>query len=179
MRLDHRRLGLIMGGETVSFDLLIKGALVFTGPALRADVGVSEGRISAVEPRLPTQTAGEVLDAAGLMLCPGFIDLHAHTALEPFRDPPLGLLERARADIDITFDQYPYGAGSTVLSALLPPWAQEGGPYDTLVRLANPDQREAMQRDIERGLPHFQRYPVFPCQVLDDPVEVAAGERAR
>jgi N-acyl-D-aspartate/D-glutamate deacylase len=179
MRLDHRRLGLIMGGETVSFDLLIKGALVFTGPALRADVGVSEGRISAVEPRLPTQTAGEVLDAARLVLCPGFIDLHAHTALEPFRDPRLGLLERARADIDITFDQYPYGAGSTVLSALLPPWAREGGPYDTLVRLANPDQREAMQRDIERGLPHFQRYPVFPCQVLDDPVEVAAGERAR
>src|SRR5215213_6277876 len=89
MRLDHRRLGLIMGGETVSFDLLIKGALVFTGPALRADVGVSEGRISAVEPRLPTQTAGEVLDAARLVLCPGFIDLHAHTALEPFRDPRL------------------------------------------------------------------------------------------
>src|SRR5688500_12271887 len=66
---DHR-------GETVAFDLLIKGAQVFTGdgPALRADVGVSEGRISAVEPRLPTQTAGEVLDAAGLVLCPGFID---------------------------------------------------------------------------------------------------------
>jgi Amidohydrolase family len=81
---DHR-------GETVSFDILIKGALVFTGdgPALRADVGVADGRISAVEPRLPTQTAGEVLDAAGLMLCPGFIDMHAHTALESFRDPRL------------------------------------------------------------------------------------------
>src|SRR5215208_138695 len=110
MRLDHRRLGLIMGGETVSFDLLIKGALVFTGPALRADVGVSEGRISAVEPRLPTQTAGEVLVAAGLMLCPGFFALHSHTALEPFLDLPLGLLERARADIEITFYHYPYGA---------------------------------------------------------------------
>jgi hypothetical protein len=30
VRLDHRRLGLIIGDETVSFDLLIKGALVFT-----------------------------------------------------------------------------------------------------------------------------------------------------
>src|SRR5918911_3381461 len=80
-----------MGGETVSFDLLIRGALVFTGddPALQADVGVADGRISAVEPRLPTQTSGEVLDASGLMLCPGFIDMHAHTALESFRDPRL------------------------------------------------------------------------------------------
>src|ERR671920_1128617 len=77
--------------ETVSFDLLIKGALVYTGegPALGADVGVADGRISAVEPHLPTQTAGKVLDAAGLMLCPGFIDMHAHTALESFRDPRL------------------------------------------------------------------------------------------
>ena len=64
--------------------------------------------------------------------------------------------ERARADIDITFDQYPYGAGSTVLAALLPPWAQEGGPSDTLVRLADPDQREAMQRDVEQGLPGWE-----------------------
>ncbi|HEX5913027.1 MAG TPA: amidohydrolase family protein, partial [Rubrobacter sp.] len=75
----------------MSFDLVIKGAQVFPGdgPALRADVGVEDGRISAVESRLPTKTTGEVLDAAGLMLCPGFIDMHAHTALESFRDPRL------------------------------------------------------------------------------------------
>ena len=331
----------------MSFDLLIRGARVFTGygPALRADVGVADGRISAVEPRLPTEGAGEVIDAAGLMLCPGFIDMHAHTALESFRDsrlepkvsqgfttelinpdglapapvseerldarrdylrplegagperwtwstfaeyldaladtrpavtlvpsighnavrgfvmgganrqpdreelrrmreevrlgleagartlsfgliyipgvfsrteelvelaeeaapfgaplvphvrnegdgvleavgemvevarrsgaplhlshlkvvgnpdlvePLLELLERARADIDITFDQYPYGAGSTVLTSLLPPWAQEGGPSDTLARLADQDQRRAMQRAIEGGLPGWE-----------------------
>jgi N-acyl-D-amino-acid deacylase len=68
----------------MSFDLLIKGALVFTGesPTLRADVGVADGRISAVEPHLLTQTAGKVLDAAGLMLCPGFIDLHARRCID-------------------------------------------------------------------------------------------------
>jgi N-acyl-D-amino-acid deacylase len=71
-------------------------------------------------------------------------------------EPLLELLERASADIDITFDQYPYGAGSTVLSALLPPRAQEGGASDTLARLGDSDQREAMQRDIERGLPGWE-----------------------
>ena len=91
VRLGHREPGLILGGERVSFDLLIKGAQVFSGdgPALRADVGVADGRISAVEPRLPKESAEEVIDAAGLMLCPGFIDMHAHTALESFRDPRL------------------------------------------------------------------------------------------
>src|ERR671921_1981227 len=333
--------------EAVSFDLLIKGALVYTGegPALGADVGVADGRISAVEPHLPTQTAGKVLDAAGLMLCPGFIDMHAHTALESFRDPRLepkvaqgfttelinpdglapapvsedrfkarrdylrplegpgperwtwstfaeyldalagtrpaitlvpsighnavrdfimgganrqpgreelrrmreevrlgfeagartlsfgliympgafseteelvelakeaarfgaplvprvrneadgvieavgemievarrsgaplhlshlkvvgnprlvepllGFLEEASSEVDITFDQYPYGAGSSVLAALLPPWAQEGGVSAMLRRLEDATQREAMKRDVERGLPGWE-----------------------
>ncbi|HSK99181.1 MAG TPA: D-aminoacylase [Rubrobacteraceae bacterium] len=330
----------------MALDLLIKGARVFPGdgPALPADVGISGGRIGAVEPSLPAKNAAEVIDAAGLMLCPGFIDMHAHTALESFRDPRLvpkvaqgfttevvnpdglapapvavearegrraylqplegpgpstwpwstfseylealeatrpattlvpsighnavrdlvmggadrrpdreevlamrrevrlgieagartlsfgliympgafsetgelvelaeeaapfgaplvphvrteadgvlgavgemievarrsgaplhlshlkvvgnpelvepllGLIEEASADVDITFDQYPYGAGSTVLSSLLPPWAQAGGASDTLERLEDPGQREAMVRDVERGLPDW------------------------
>jgi N-acyl-D-amino-acid deacylase len=352
----------------VAFDLLIRGAQVFTGDgrAFQADVGVADGRISALEPSLPAQNAGEVFDAVGLMLCPGFIDMHAHTALESFRDPrlepkvaqgfttelinpdglapapvsedrldarrdylrplegpgperwtwstfveyldalagtrpattlvpsighnavrdfvmgganrqpdreelqrmreevrvgleagartfsfgliympgafsqteelvelaeeaaPFGaplvphvrneadgvleavnemvevarrsgaplhlshlkvvgkpdlveplleLLEHARADIDITFDQYPYGAGSTVLSALLPPWAQEGGPSDTLARLADQDQREAMQRDIEGGLPGWENV-YKACGAEGIVVTHAAGQGA-
>jgi N-acyl-D-amino-acid deacylase len=330
----------------MNFDSLIKGAIVFPGdgPGIRADVAIAGDRIAAVERSLPTGSAAEVIDAAGLMLCPGFIDMHAHTALEPFRDPrlepkvaqgfttevinpdglapapvaeggregrrsylrplegpgpeawrwstfseylealeevrpattlvpsighnavrefvmdavdrqphpeelramreevrlgleagartfsfgliytpgvfseteellelareaaPFGaplvphvrteaggvlqavgemievarrsgaplhlshlkvvgnaelvepllaLIEEARADVDITFDQYPYGAGSTVLSSLLPPWAHAGGPYDTLRRLDDPGQREAMARDVEQGLPNW------------------------
>jgi N-acyl-D-amino-acid deacylase len=75
----------------MTFDLLIKGATVFPGdgPGVRADVGIAGDRIAVVERSLPTNTAAEVIDAAGLMLCPGFIDMHAHTALEPFRDPRL------------------------------------------------------------------------------------------
>jgi N-acyl-D-amino-acid deacylase len=331
----------------LAFDLLIEGALVLPGEgrARRADVGVSDGRIAAVGPSLPAEATGEVLDATGLMLCPGFVDMHAHSALEPFRDPRLapkvaqgfttelinpdglspapvaddrrddrrtylralegpgpeswewttlpeyldklsrarpattlvpsighnavrdlvmgwdrrrptfgeleamrqqvrsgleagartlsfglvympgafseteelvelakeaarfgaplvphvrnegdgvieavgemievarrsgaplhlshlkvvgnprlvepllGLLEAASSEIDITFDQYPYGAGSSVLLALLPPWAQEGGVSATLQRLEGGAQREAMKRDIERGLPGWE-----------------------
>jgi N-acyl-D-amino-acid deacylase len=331
----------------LAFDLLIQGAWVVPGegPARRTDVGVSDGRIAAVGSSLPAGTARKVLDATGLMLCPGFIDMHAHSALEPFRDPRLtpkvaqgfttevinldglapaplaedrrddrrtylralegpgperwvwttfpeylgalaearpattlvpsighnavrdvvmgwarrrptpeeleamkqqvrlgfeagartlsfgliympgafseteelvelakeaarfgaplvphvrneadgvieavgemievarrsgaplhlshlkvvgnprlvepllALLEKTSSEVDITFDQYPYGAGSTVLSALLPPWAQEGGTSTMLERLGNATQREAMRRDVERGLPGWE-----------------------
>src|SRR5215211_8892831 len=75
----------------MAFDVLIKGARVFPGdgPALRADVGIAGDRIAAFEHSLPATNTAEVIDAAGIMLCPGFIDMHAHTALEPFRDPRL------------------------------------------------------------------------------------------
>jgi N-acyl-D-amino-acid deacylase len=330
----------------MAFSVVIKGAEVFPGdgPGSRADVGIAGDRIAAVESALPSNGAEEVIDASGLMLCPGFIDMHAHTALEPFRDPrlepkvaqgfttevinpdglapapvseggreerkaylrplegpgpqtwawstfpeyldaleearpattlvpsighnavrelvmgaadrrpdpeelramreevrlgleagartfsfgliylpgvfseteelvelareaaPFGaplvphvrteaggvlgavgemievarrsgaplhlshlkvvgnpelvepllaLIDEASADVDVTFDQYPYGAGSTVLSSLLPPWAHAGGPSDTLRRLDDPGQREAMARDAERGLPDW------------------------
>jgi N-acyl-D-amino-acid deacylase len=331
----------------LAFDLLIQGPRLLPGegPARQSDVGVSDGRIAAVESSLPAGAAREVLDATGLMLCPGFVDMHAHSALEPFRDPRLmpkvaqgfttevinpdglapaplaedrgddrrtylralegpgperwawttfpeyldalaearpattlvpsvgrnavrdlvmgwarrgptpeeleamrkqvrfsfeagartlsfgliympgafseteelvelakeaarfgaplvphvrneadgvieavgemievarssgaplhlshlkvvgnprlvepllALLEEASSEVDITFDQYPYGAGSSVLSALLPPWAQEGGTSTTLERLGDATQREAMRRDVERELPGWE-----------------------
>ncbi|MGF1471746.1 MAG: amidohydrolase family protein [Rubrobacteraceae bacterium] len=353
----------------MDFELLIRGARVFPGDgaARQADVGVSGSRIAAVDFDLPTENAAEMVDATGLMLCPGFIDMHAHSALEPFRDPRLepkiaqgfttevinpdglapapvtedrrddrrsylqalegpgpeqwnwttfaeyldaladarpattlvpsighnavrdcvmgganrepdpeelramrqevrlgleagartlsfglvympgafsdtgelvelakeaaifgaplvphvrneadgvleavgemvevsrrsgaplhlshlkvignpelvepllGLIERAQTDVDITFDQYPYGAGSTVLSALLPPWAQEGGARDTLARLEDPGQREAMERDVEQGLPGWENV-YKACGAESITIAHAAQERVR
>lgn len=66
-------------------------------------------------------------------------------------DPLLTLIDEAGHDIDLSFDQYPYGAGSTLLSALLPAWAQEGGPYQTLQRLRDRDERRAIRRAVEHG----------------------------
>jgi N-acyl-D-aspartate/D-glutamate deacylase len=70
----------------MTFDVLIKSARVFPGdsPALLTDVGIAGDRITTVEHSLPATNAAEVIDATGLMLCPGFIDMHAHTAPESF-----------------------------------------------------------------------------------------------
>ena len=52
---------------------------------------------------------------------------------------------------DISLDTYPYLAGSTYLSALLPSWAAEGGPATTLARLSDTDIRERIRVDLEEN----------------------------
>ena len=51
-----------------------------------ADVLIEEGKISAVEPNLQQKVQGlkalTTIDAKGLLVCPGFVDLHVH-----FREP--------------------------------------------------------------------------------------------
>ena len=61
----------------------------------------------------------------------------------------LGKISAARAQgLDVTADVYPYIAGSTSLSACLPPWAQEGGGEKMLSRLRDPDLRQRLKKEI-------------------------------
>lgn len=54
----------------------------------------------------------------------------------------LAMLGEARlCGLDVTVDQYPYVAGSTFLSSLLPAWAHEGGTAKMLERLREPATR--------------------------------------
>lgn len=50
-----------------------------------------------------------------------------------------------REGMRLTADQYPYVAGSTMLAAILPPWAHAGGVDATLERLRNEDERGRMK----------------------------------
>jgi N-acyl-D-amino-acid deacylase len=49
----------------------------------------------------------------------------------------------------VSFDQYPYTAGSTMLTALLSPWAREGDTDDIVERLRDDDARDRIRADIE------------------------------
>src|SRR3954453_10285528 len=71
-------------------DLVIRGATVFDGlgnDPIRADVAVRDGRIAAVG-AIPADAA-EVVDAGGLALMPGIIDLHTHYDAQITWDPTL------------------------------------------------------------------------------------------
>jgi N-acyl-D-aspartate/D-glutamate deacylase len=72
-------------------------------------------------------------------------------------DATLAQIEHARrTGVDVTIDAYPYLAGSTMLRALLPPWANEGGVDALLERLGDQRVRVQITRDYETGLPHWQ-----------------------
>ncbi|MBN1685140.1 MAG: amidohydrolase family protein, partial [Spirochaetales bacterium] len=51
--------------------------------------------------------------------------------------------------VDVTFDQYPYVASSTNLTALLPHWSQEGGAEKLMVYLQDPAMREKMAKELQ------------------------------
>jgi len=61
----------------------------------------------------------------------------------------LNKIKQARASgLDVSADIYPYIAGSTSLSACLPPWAQEGGVEKMLARLRESATRERIKKEI-------------------------------
>lgn len=61
----------------------------------------------------------------------------------------LGLIEEARSrGMDVTCDVYPYSAGSTTLTTILPPWSLEGGIEATLERLADRRTRERIKQEL-------------------------------
>ncbi|MFJ7418584.1 amidohydrolase family protein [Streptomyces uncialis] len=72
-------------------DLVIRNAQVVDGSGAAgypAHVTVRDGRIARIHrDGPPPATTGESLDADGLTLAPGFIDMHAHTDLALLRDP--------------------------------------------------------------------------------------------
>jgi N-acyl-D-amino-acid deacylase len=64
-------------------------------------------------------------------------------------DAVLGKLDAAKAEgLHVTFDQYPYTAGSTMLGAILPTWAHAGGTNRLLGRLLDREARQKMRADI-------------------------------
>ena len=65
-----------------AFDLLLTGGTVInpaTGVNQTLDVGVTAGRITAIQANLPRDSAKKALDVTGCYITPGLIDFHVHS----------------------------------------------------------------------------------------------------
>ncbi|WP_164845561.1 N-acyl-D-amino-acid deacylase family protein [Anaerosphaera multitolerans] len=61
----------------------------------------------------------------------------------------------------VSYDQYPYVAGSTMMSVILPPWVHDGGTDKLLERLQDNELREKMKEDILTGIEGWDNFVEF------------------
>jgi N-acyl-D-amino-acid deacylase len=74
----------------MALDLLIDGGHVIDGtgnPGYRAGVGVQGDKVRILRGNLSDVVANQVIDGTGLVVSPGFIDLHSHSGLTILEDP--------------------------------------------------------------------------------------------
>jgi len=83
---------IIMQGCTknIKYDLIIKGGVVYDGlgnPGKEADIAIRDDRIVLIGENLGTTRAGRIIEADGLAVSPGFIDMHTHTDIGLLANP--------------------------------------------------------------------------------------------
>ena len=71
------------------FDKVIKGGMLIDGsrtPRYKADVAIKDGFIAEIG-QINGDRAEEILNAEGMVVAPGFVDLHTHYDAQLFWDP--------------------------------------------------------------------------------------------
>lgn len=82
-------------------DILLRNGLVVDGkgtPALIADVHIREGKIAGVG-RIPSSSEFDTVDCAGLVVAPGFIDVHSHSDKEVIEHLPYKVLQGVTTEV--------------------------------------------------------------------------------
>ena len=72
------------------YDLLISGGIVYDGlgnPGQEIDVAIRAGKIVKTGKNLKSKIARQIIDAKGLAVSPGFIDVHTHTDMKLLANP--------------------------------------------------------------------------------------------
>ena len=96
----------------MTYDLVIQGGLAVlpSGPA-RCDIGISGGKIAAIEDKLPP--GNRTIDATGKIIVPGGIDSHCH-----IEEPSSGIVRNAETFASATGSA---AAGGTTTVSPSPP----------------------------------------------------------
>ena len=139
-----------------------------------ARVAGAYGRTYATHMRDEGRYVEDAIDEAVAIARAGGVRLqisHCKAAGRAAHGKSAALLERIEAarlaGVDVMGDQYPYLAGGTVLLALLPNRAAEGGAAAMTARLADPAYRVALRADAERADPGDGMWgSTTPAQVI-------------
>ena len=155
----------LVSAQSPRYDLIIRRGTVLDGsgiPRYRADVGIANGFVSRVGD-LGNARAAEEIDATGLFVTPGFINIHSHASVDALPTAENMLTQGVTTEI-----LNPDGGGSVDLTQQLArasaaglalnvgayigfnsAWTQVMGPAD---RRASPEEIERMRAIVVGGL---------------------------
>ncbi|SEJ28443.1 dihydroorotase [Cyclobacterium xiamenense] len=165
-------LGIPLFGQ--EFDLLIQNAYLIDARNARQDtldLGMANGKIAQVAPSIDPSRAKKVIDASGLILCPGLIDTHTHVFV--------GSKARTFADgfSSVSPDDFSFRSGvTTVVDAGTSGWRNfetfkknviDASQTRVLAFLniagsgmsGNPSQENLEDMDAEMAVKMIQKYP--------------------
>ena len=123
--------------------VLAGGTIVTAGGSFPADVAIEDGRITAIGPDLALHGA-EVVDASGLLVLPGVVDVHTHVRLPTVDEPQRFRQDSRAAAADGTTTFLTFNNPGTGISP--------NGQRSLLRGLAEFRQRTAGQSAIDFGL---------------------------
>ncbi|MGH9433219.1 MAG: dihydropyrimidinase [Terriglobia bacterium] len=173
------------------FDTLIKnGTVVTASDTFASDVGIADGKITALGQELPTASATKVLDAKGHYVMPGGIDVHTHLDM-PFGgtqssdDFETGTIAAAFGGTTTLVDFAIQYKGQTLRAALDAWWKKAEGKaaidygFHCIVTDL-PDARLAEMKALAReGITSFKLFMAYPgVFMVDDGVIFKAMRQA-
>ncbi|MEO6577900.1 MAG: amidohydrolase family protein [Candidatus Limnocylindria bacterium] len=167
--------------------VIVGGTVVTSAGSSRADVAIADGRITSVGLGLPTGDA-EVIDATGLLILPGTIDVHTHMRLSDDRHPSrfgqdLAAAAAGGTTTVLTFNNPGTGisehGSSSPLTGLdeFRSRTQGEAPIDyglcSVISGQQPDALAQLPELIARGVPTFKAFMVYDFALPDPMIERA------
>ena len=146
------------------YDIAIVGGRIVDGtgnPWYRADLGIKRGRIVAIG-GIAHIGAEKVIDAAGMIVCPGFIDLHTHSDLTLLDDGDAQSKIRQGVTLDVIGESNSVGPVSGKAAdeyrqeqglryGVEVDWTDFTGYYARLVRQGTSDERGVQCRSRSKS----------------------------
>ncbi len=149
------------------YDVLIRGGKIVDGTGnawFYGDVAIKNGKIARVG-QLPTATAKKILEAKGLIVSPGFIDVHTHIEEDEFRLPTAdnfiydgvttvvtGNCGLSNVDLGLYFKQLDSLKTSVNVASLIGHNDVRKAVMGTVNRPSTPEEQQRMEALVEKAM---------------------------
>jgi dihydropyrimidinase len=179
----------------MAVELIIRGGTVVTVEGRRrADVKVSGGRIVAIEDALPVSASGDAqeVDATGLLVLPGVVDVHTHTRVASEAEPDRFFQDSVAAAYGGTTTFLSFnnpGTGSATTGSLvadLESWRSATSGDATVdyglslvITARHHDAAKELRSAIDAGVPTFKAFMVYDFGVPDEVLAEVMAAAAR